>query len=97
MTTTDHAALIAAAEARAAAAHAEVADLREKLATEQAASRVVINNETFEEREMVGKPAQATVEDALAFIRRRHGRTRSEQLAELGQNVDQTQRRRRAS
>jgi hypothetical protein len=86
VTTTNHAALIAAAEARAAAAHAEVADLREKLAAEQEASRTVagveILNETFEERGLTGAPRQQTTEEAIAEARRRGGgKTRSEQLA----------------
>ena len=69
--TTDHAAAIAAAEARLAAAKAEVEDLRARLATEQAAAFT----------EPAG-PRLATAQDGIAAARRRHpGRTRSELAA----------------
>ncbi len=65
MTTTDHAAAIAAAEARLAAAQADVERLRAQLAEETAASTA----ET---------PKLATWADGVAAARKRHsGRTRS--------------------
>lgn len=66
--TADHAAAIAAAEARLAEAQADVERLRAQLAAEQAAAQ--------------SAPRLATAEDGRAAARRRHpGRTRSEVAA----------------
>lgn len=72
--TTTHAAAIAAAEARLAAAKAEVEDLRARLAAEQAAAKAA-----GEPRDEVEAPRRLTAADGREAARRRHpGRTRSE-------------------
>ena len=66
MTAHDHATLIAAAEGRAAEAHAEVARLQKQLADEQAA-----RSDTDDGPGLVGKPTRESAEDAIAEARHR--------------------------
>ena len=84
--TTAHTAEIQAAEQRLREAQADVDRLRAQLADELAAAKtdptivagVRIDSPTATERSSDQKPRPQTREDALAAVRRRHGRTRSE-------------------
>jgi hypothetical protein len=74
----EYAALIADAEARSAAARAEVDDLRRRLADDLAAAK-------SDDRHEDAAPRRLTAEDGREAARRRHpGRTRSEAEANKG-------------
>jgi hypothetical protein len=77
--------------ARLQAAHdAEVTAARDAVHSEaeRHAGGVGINNPSFADRGFAGKPPQQTVEDPLAWIRTKHGRTRSEALAGRGRPAE---------
>jgi hypothetical protein len=84
--TIDHTAEIEAAEARLREAQADVDRLRARLAGELAAAKgdpsivagVRLDSPTAGRWSGEDKPKPQTREDALAEVRRRHGRTRSE-------------------
>ena len=79
---------IAAAEARLREAQADYDRIKAAHDAEVTADRdaahpggVKITTDTFAERGLTDQPQRQTQADALACIRKKHGRTRSEQIA----------------